>query len=394
MYGELIPVGGGDPIPLLKKGLLIGRRESCDIVLRFSNVSAHHCQLTVNAGYWHVRDLQSRNGVKVNGVRVTDKRVDPGDILSIAKHKYEVNYSPMDLGAVGPPPPDVADVDFFSKSLSGAGGFGAAEDQLDKNSVRTGRGRSLRHHQRRAGANPLSEPPDLGWAKRKKSAPTFAKTAASVPGPPTGRGKYQEHGFKDEAPLQGERISGKGDLVRRRTICGEQARRTRRARLRRATRRGRERLPSRTGVERVRAGQHGRGRDRLRLPMLHAAAAENACHRATPRRGRRRPRRVSPVGEDADPRGRLHRAGRAAPRLHLPSGSRPAANPGRQRRSVGHRLQRAEPRLKPHLIDRMLVAAEKGGVRPLICINKVDLVDPAGCNRWSACTRRWATRCC
>jgi hypothetical protein len=117
MYGELIPVGGGDPIPLLKKGLLIGRRESCDIVLRFSNVSAHHCQLTVNAGYWHVRDLQSRNGVKVNGVRVTDKRVDPGDILSIAKHKYEVNYSPIDLGAVGPPPPDVADVDFFGKSL-------------------------------------------------------------------------------------------------------------------------------------------------------------------------------------------------------------------------------------------------------------------------------------
>jgi hypothetical protein len=117
MYGELIPVGGGDPIPLLKKGLLIGRRESCDIVLRFSNVSAHHCQLTVNAGYWHVRDLQSRNGVKVNGVRVTDKRVDPGDILSIAKHKYEVNYSPVDLGAVGPPPPDVADVDFLGKSL-------------------------------------------------------------------------------------------------------------------------------------------------------------------------------------------------------------------------------------------------------------------------------------
>lgn len=117
MYGELIPVGGGDPIPLLKKALLIGRRESCDIVLRFSNVSAHHCQLTINAGYWHVRDLQSRNGVKVNGVRVTDKRIDPGDILSVAKHKYEVNYSPIDLGAVGPPPPDVADADFFSKSL-------------------------------------------------------------------------------------------------------------------------------------------------------------------------------------------------------------------------------------------------------------------------------------
>src|SRR3972149_4174371 len=37
----------------------------------------------------------------------------------------------------------------------------------------------------------------------------------------------------------------------------------------------------------------------------------------------------------------------------------------------------AEPHMKPNLIDRMLVAAEKGGIRPLICINKIDLVDTA-----------------
>jgi hypothetical protein len=117
MYGELVPMGGGDPIPLLKKSLLVGRRESCDIVLRFSNVSAHHCQLTVNGGYWHVRDLQSRNGVKINGIRVTDKRLDPGDILSIAKHKYEVRYLPVDLGAIGPPPAPVPGADIFGKSL-------------------------------------------------------------------------------------------------------------------------------------------------------------------------------------------------------------------------------------------------------------------------------------
>lgn len=117
MYGELIPVGGGDPIPLLKKNLLIGRRESCDIVLRFSNVSAHHCQLTLSGGYWYVRDLQSRNGVKVNGLRVTDKRLDAGDTLSVAKHKYEVCYSPLELGAVGPPPTEAPDTDIFGKSL-------------------------------------------------------------------------------------------------------------------------------------------------------------------------------------------------------------------------------------------------------------------------------------
>jgi ribosome biogenesis GTPase / thiamine phosphate phosphatase len=37
----------------------------------------------------------------------------------------------------------------------------------------------------------------------------------------------------------------------------------------------------------------------------------------------------------------------------------------------------AEPRLKPNLIDRMLVAAEKGDIRPIVCINKIDLVDAA-----------------
>ncbi len=37
----------------------------------------------------------------------------------------------------------------------------------------------------------------------------------------------------------------------------------------------------------------------------------------------------------------------------------------------------AEPRLKPNLIDRLLVAAEKGGVQPVICLNKIDLADPA-----------------
>jgi ribosome biogenesis GTPase len=36
----------------------------------------------------------------------------------------------------------------------------------------------------------------------------------------------------------------------------------------------------------------------------------------------------------------------------------------------------ALPDLKPALIDRLLVAAEASGIRPLVCINKADLVDP------------------
>jgi len=122
MYGTLIPLGGGDPIPLpnpkQKRQLLIGRRESCDIVLRFANVSAHHCQLMNDGGYWYVRDLQSRNGIKINDVRIQEqRRVDPGDVLSVAKHRYRVEYDPADLGAVGPPPAENLSQEVMRESL-------------------------------------------------------------------------------------------------------------------------------------------------------------------------------------------------------------------------------------------------------------------------------------
>ena len=132
MYGELIPVGGGDPIPLLKKSLMVGRRESCDIVLRFPNVSAHHCQLTINGGYWYAKDLGSKNGVKVNQIRVTEKRLDPGDTLAVAKHQFEVCYSPAELGAVGPPPLDDLTTNIFGKSLLERAGLSSSKPDRSK----------------------------------------------------------------------------------------------------------------------------------------------------------------------------------------------------------------------------------------------------------------------
>lgn len=125
MFGELIPVGGGDSIPMIKTDLLAGRRETCDIVLRYPNVSSQHCRFQVESGYWYVEDLNSSNGTRVNGSRVTRKRIDPGDTISIARHKYQIAYSPQDLGAIGPPPAD-ADDDFMQimqKSLLSRAGL-------------------------------------------------------------------------------------------------------------------------------------------------------------------------------------------------------------------------------------------------------------------------------
>lgn len=119
-YGELIPIGGGDPIPLLRDRLRIGRRESCDVVLNFSNISGHHALMEIEEGYWFVRDLRSRNGIKVNGKRVSAgvrKRLDPGANVRFAKYEFEVDYDPHSLGAYGSPPQDEIMDNFFEKGL-------------------------------------------------------------------------------------------------------------------------------------------------------------------------------------------------------------------------------------------------------------------------------------
>lgn len=134
MFGELVPTGGGDPIPLMKKRLRVGRRDGCDIVLNHGNVSGHHCLLEIEEGYWFIRDLRSRNGVKVNGKRImvgVRKRIDPNDEVTIAKHVYQMVYDPMENGAYGTPPQDEQMDDFFRESLLDRAGLKKSDKKKD-----------------------------------------------------------------------------------------------------------------------------------------------------------------------------------------------------------------------------------------------------------------------
>src|SRR5438067_223748 len=92
VHGELVPVGGGDAIPLIRAILTVGRRESCDVCMRFPNISGLHAELTFRDGYWYVRDLNSTNGVKVNKTRVQEKMLYPNDELTIGKRAYVIHY--------------------------------------------------------------------------------------------------------------------------------------------------------------------------------------------------------------------------------------------------------------------------------------------------------------
>ena len=97
MYGELIPLNQPasiEPIPLTKKDLLLGRHPTCDIVVPNKGVSRNHCELIYNKdGSWNLRDLQSRHGTKVNGVKAEKIQLNPGDILTIANCDFEIQYS-------------------------------------------------------------------------------------------------------------------------------------------------------------------------------------------------------------------------------------------------------------------------------------------------------------
>lgn len=94
--GVMRPVGGGDPIPLKKDSLVVGRRPTCDIRLDFENISGRHCQLRFVNGVWHVRDLNSTNGTLVNGQKILSEHgLMPDDELSVAGHGYMIDYDPV-----------------------------------------------------------------------------------------------------------------------------------------------------------------------------------------------------------------------------------------------------------------------------------------------------------
>jgi len=102
-FGELVPVNGGDPIPLMNETMSIGRRDSCDICLKFQNISSNHCELSFLNGFWSVRDLQSANGTKIKGERIPPhawRPLPPGEELRVATHAFTVEYECLNPAAL------------------------------------------------------------------------------------------------------------------------------------------------------------------------------------------------------------------------------------------------------------------------------------------------------
>jgi Protein of unknown function (DUF3662)/Inner membrane component of T3SS, cytoplasmic domain len=63
--------------------VLVGRSRECDVVVSDPNVSRRHIELRRGERGWTAVDLGSTNGMKVNGRRVGQAGLDPGDRITI-----------------------------------------------------------------------------------------------------------------------------------------------------------------------------------------------------------------------------------------------------------------------------------------------------------------------
>lgn len=94
--------GGREQVLLQGPRVLVGRSSKCDLTLRDESVSRHHAEFLESPAGWLMRDLESRNGIEVNGRRVSERLLANGDRLKIGNVELQ-----CELVADVPPPPQV-----------------------------------------------------------------------------------------------------------------------------------------------------------------------------------------------------------------------------------------------------------------------------------------------
>jgi ribosome biogenesis GTPase len=207
-------------------------------------------------------------------------------------------------------------------------------------------------------------------AKKKKVRVDLRKNRSKPPRPRQWTRGFQEHGFADEATLGQERVRAKGDLSRRRTIIQDDQ--------------AAHETPSAMPTAAAADSLFGRV---LRVHGLASIVetADGRQYRCAVRRLLRTlatdERNIVTTGDRVWFRPAPGDEGfieRVEPR----HGILTRASRGREHVLVANVDQLVivvslvEPELKPHLIDRYLASAAQGGITPIICLNKADLVDP------------------
>lgn len=73
----------GESFMLDSERTVIGRDATADVVLKDPSISRHHAEISFHGQQVVVRDLNSRNGIRVNAVRVPEAVLQPGETVRI-----------------------------------------------------------------------------------------------------------------------------------------------------------------------------------------------------------------------------------------------------------------------------------------------------------------------
>jgi len=114
---ELYPVGamkGRSGFLITKKRVLIGRSQTCDVVLKHNDITAIHAIIEVFENTGKIYDMNSTNGTYVNGKPVVATVVKIGDTIKFAGQEFEFRvYKEED---VAPPTLDMLATEVEEKS--------------------------------------------------------------------------------------------------------------------------------------------------------------------------------------------------------------------------------------------------------------------------------------
>jgi pSer/pThr/pTyr-binding forkhead associated (FHA) protein len=89
----------GAVVELTQPDILLGRHSQADVRLPLPDVSRRHCRFLFGQGVWQVIDLNSLNGVFLNGEPVRQATLRQGDLIRIGDFIFAVDLNGADTTA-------------------------------------------------------------------------------------------------------------------------------------------------------------------------------------------------------------------------------------------------------------------------------------------------------
>jgi pSer/pThr/pTyr-binding forkhead associated (FHA) protein len=84
----------GFAVDIEHSDVILGRHSSAEVRIPLPDISRHHCRFVFTSGTWQVLDLDSLNGVFVNGKRVSESTLRDRDMLGIGGFQFLVLTTP------------------------------------------------------------------------------------------------------------------------------------------------------------------------------------------------------------------------------------------------------------------------------------------------------------